>query len=82
LAKQCLIQPHHPPVNVLGGYRFPGAPTIALSPLPADDTVKRSDWTPCSPSVAVAEDLSIPDFLKRQPATLSESAECLLEAAE
>jgi hypothetical protein len=49
LAKQCLIQPHHPPVNVLGGYRFPGAPTIDLSPLPADDTVKRSDWKPRSP---------------------------------
>jgi len=26
-----------------------------------------SDWKPCSPSVPVAEDLSIPDFLKREP---------------
>jgi hypothetical protein len=29
LAKQCLIQPHRPPVNVLGGYRFPDAPNGA-----------------------------------------------------
>jgi hypothetical protein len=77
LARQCLIQPHHPPVNVLGGYRFPDAPTIDLSPLPADDTVKRSDWKPCAPIVAIADDLSIPDFLKREPAAVG-----ILEAAE
>ena len=28
----------------------------------------QSDWKPCSPSVPVADDLSIPDFLKREPA--------------
>jgi hypothetical protein len=67
---------------VLGGYRFPGAPTIDLSPLPADDTVKRSDWAPCSPSVPVADEFSIPDFLKREPAAVSESPEGLLVAAE
>jgi hypothetical protein len=82
LAKQCLIQPHHPPVNVLGGYRFPDAPTIDLSPLPTDDTVKRSDWKPCAPIVAIADDLSIPDFLKRAPVAVSESPDALLEAAE
>jgi hypothetical protein len=82
LAKQCLIQPHHPPVNVLGGYRFPDAPSIDLSPLPADDTVKRSDWKPCAPIVAIADDLSIPDFLKREPAVVPESPDALLEAAE
>jgi hypothetical protein len=82
LAEQCLIQPHHPPADVLGGYRFPGAPTIDLSPLPADDTLKRSSWTPCAPSVPVADDLSIPDFLKREPAAVSESPDGILEAAE
>ena len=34
----------------------------------------QSDWKPCSPSVPVADDLSIPDFLKREPAAVSESA--------
>ena len=41
-----------------------------------------SDWKPCSPSVPVADDLSIPDFLKREPAAVSESADGILEAAE
>jgi hypothetical protein len=31
LANQCLIQPHHPPVNIVGGYRFPDAPAAAQS---------------------------------------------------
>jgi hypothetical protein len=82
LAKQCLIQPHHPPVNVLGGYRFPDAPTIDLSPLPANDTPRRLDWRACSPSVPVADDVSTPDFLKREPAAVSESTDGILEAAE
>ena len=42
----------------------------------------QSDWKPCSPSVPVADDLSIPDFLKREPAAVSESPEGLLVAAE
>jgi hypothetical protein len=32
----------------------------------------QSDWKPCSPSVPVADDLSIPDFLKRDPAASPE----------
>jgi hypothetical protein len=60
LAKQCLIQPHHPPVNMLGGYRFPDAPTIDLSPLPTNDTPMRLDWRPCSPIVPVADDAASP----------------------
>jgi hypothetical protein len=35
----------------------------------------QSDWRPRSPSVLVADDLSIPDFLKREPAAVSESPE-------
>jgi hypothetical protein len=38
----------------------------------------QSDWKPCSPSVPVADDLGIPDFLKR----VSESPDGILEAAE
>jgi hypothetical protein len=82
LAKQCLIQPHHPPVNVLGGYRFPDAPAIDLSPLPTNDTPMRLDWRACLPIVPIADDLSIPDFLNREPAAISESPDGLLEAAE
>jgi hypothetical protein len=29
-----LIQRHHPPVNIVGGYKFPGAPVIDLAPVP------------------------------------------------
>jgi hypothetical protein len=43
---------------------------------------KPSDWRPCSPSVLVADDLSIPDFLKRELAAVSESPDGILEAAE
>ena len=27
---KALIQPHHPPVNIVGGYKFPGAPDVEL----------------------------------------------------
>jgi hypothetical protein len=82
-AAKCLIQPHHSPVNILGGYRFPNAPAVDLSPLPSiDDRPIPSDWKPCAPSVLVADDLSIPDFLKRESAAVSESPESFLEAAE
>jgi len=30
-AKGCLIQPRHPPINILGRYKFPGAPAVDLS---------------------------------------------------
>ena len=30
-AAKCLIQPYHPPVNILGGYKFAGAPAIDLT---------------------------------------------------
>jgi hypothetical protein len=27
---KALIQPHHPPLNILGGYKFPNAPDVKL----------------------------------------------------
>lgn len=55
----CLIQPHHSPVNLLGGYRFQDAPAIDLTPgsVPAPDL----------PPVLVEGDdpLAIPAFLVR-----------------
>ena len=54
----------------------------ARLPFPIDVTTQ-SRWEPCVPSVPVADDLSIPDFLKREPAAVSEfSPEGLLVAAE
>src|SRR5215469_8447550 len=44
----------------------------ARPPIPIDVTTQ-SRWEPCVPSVPVADDLSIPDFLKREPAAVSES---------
>src|SRR6516225_1953152 len=51
-------------------------------PRPPAPKEVQSDWRPCSPSVPIADDLSIPDFLKREPATFSESPDGILEAAE
>ena len=45
-------------------------------PIPIDVTVQ-SRWEPCVPSVPIADDLSIPDFLKREPAAVSESPEAV-----
>jgi hypothetical protein len=46
-------------------------------PRPPAPKEMQSDWRPRSPSVPVADDLSIPDFLKREPAAVSESPEGL-----
>src|SRR5206468_11241962 len=36
-------------------------------PRPPAPKEMQSDWKPSSPSIPVADDLSIPDFLKREP---------------
>jgi hypothetical protein len=56
-------------------------------PRPPTPKEMQSDWKPCSPSVPVADDLSIPEFLKRdpaarEPAAVSESPDGILEAGE
>jgi hypothetical protein len=63
-ARRALIKRKHPPVNVLGGYRFPGAPTIDLSPLPEPKWAVPSRWRP-SPAATDCPD--IPEFLRRRP---------------
>jgi len=56
-AADCLIQPHHPPVNALGGYRFPEAPAIDVRP---------TKFVATKPRTTVTRDgLDIPDFLRR-----------------
>jgi len=52
-----LIGPNDPPVNILGGYRFPGAPVIDLSPPKSAPIIAHN--------LPIPDDLSIPDFLKR-----------------
>jgi hypothetical protein len=44
-------------------------------PQPPAPKQVQSDWRPCSPGVPVADDVSIPDFLKREPAAVPESPE-------
>jgi hypothetical protein len=52
-----------PPVNVLGGYRFPGAPALDMSPIdPPPEWAIPSRWVPTGTG-AIAPD--IPDFLRR-----------------
>jgi hypothetical protein len=56
-AARCLIQPHHPPVNFVGGYLFPGAPAIGLSPT--------KTFASKPHAVVIDDDLDIPSFLRR-----------------
>jgi hypothetical protein len=57
------IKRRHPPVNVLGGYRFPNTPAIDMSPTdPAPEWAVASRWTPTGDGADV-EDIS--DFLRR-----------------
>jgi hypothetical protein len=65
--RRALIKRRHPPVNVLGGYRFPGAPVIDLTPIATPTWSMPSRWTP-SPTAVDCPD--IPKFLRRNPATV------------
>jgi hypothetical protein len=58
-AKECLIQPHHPPVNIVGGYRFPAAPAVDLSP------VKPASLKSVAPLEITGDGLDIPEILRR-----------------
>jgi hypothetical protein len=61
LGAKAQIQRHHAPVNVLGGYRFPDAPEIDLSPI--------ATAAPAPTARAVVGDgLDIPGFLLRRRA--------------
>jgi hypothetical protein len=61
--RAALIGPNDPPVNVLGGYRFPGAPEIELSTSVSQST---STSRSTSTSISIPSDLSIPRFLLRR----------------
>jgi hypothetical protein len=56
---KALIQPHQPPVNILGGYKFPNAPDVKLR------EEKEPGFALTASSTAPDDNLDIPDFLKR-----------------
>ncbi len=65
-ATDCLIQPHHPPVNVLGGYRFPDAPDIDATGAPIAGTMTIEEQTKLADLLKqIPADLTIPVFLRR-----------------
>jgi hypothetical protein len=61
-----------PPVNIIGGYRFPGAPKIDLSQPPAPAIA------PATPAIG---DDGIPSFLKRTVPAVSAIPERATEEA-
>jgi hypothetical protein len=56
---QALLQPHHPPINIVGGYKFPNAPDVKLR------EEKEPGFALTASSTAPDDNLDIPDFLKR-----------------
>jgi hypothetical protein len=56
-AEKCLIQAHHAPIDVVGGYRFSGAPQLAPHPTAVPNTL------------SIGEGLDIHEFLRRAPVT-------------
>ena len=56
---KALIQSHHPPVNILGGYKFPDAPDVKLR------EEKEPGFALTASSTKSDDNLDIPDFLKR-----------------
>jgi hypothetical protein len=83
-ARRALIKRRHPPVNILGGHRFPGAPELDLSPIvDTPEWAVPSRWKPITNALMV-DVPPIPEFLKRVPATprpvATEEADLMPEA--
>jgi hypothetical protein len=57
-----LVQPHHPPTNVLGGHKFAGAPEIDLSPIEPAAAAATSSPAVRALVATIPADLSIPNF--------------------
>jgi hypothetical protein len=63
-ARRCLFKRNTPPVNVVGGYRFPNAPEIDLS-LPTPESPIAKMPSTAEADLTIPDDLSIPAFLLR-----------------
>jgi hypothetical protein len=62
--QRTLIERHHPPVNILGGYNHPGAPVVDLAPnKPATSEVRQAK------ALFTDDRLDIPEFLLRSART-------------
>jgi hypothetical protein len=57
--ERAVIKRHQPPVNILGGYKFPDAPAVDLCPLASPAA--------SAPKPIVGDGLDIPEFLLRRP---------------
>jgi hypothetical protein len=63
-APTVLIGPHDPPVNVVGGFKFPDAPEIYFKSVTAIPVSEKPVLT-ATADLAIPENLSIPGFLRR-----------------
>lgn len=62
----CLIKRDDSPVNIVGGYKFPGAPAIDLNPRAARHDYTIEEQTRLAGLLKeIPADLSIPEFLRR-----------------
>jgi hypothetical protein len=67
--RRALIKRHHPPVNIGGGYKFPDAPAVDLSPIEsAQQWAPSSNWKPAGAGADVPD---IPEFLRREVSVAS-----------
>jgi hypothetical protein len=64
VAAAAVIKPRDWPIDLLGGYRVPGARRVDLSPIGASEWATPSRW---KPGGAGADAPPIPDFLRRHP---------------
>jgi hypothetical protein len=60
----CLIKRGDPPINIIGGHKFPGAPIIDLAS-PHQRPLQLQHLNDSRSQIS--DDLSIPSFLKREP---------------
>jgi hypothetical protein len=67
LAEKAEIKPHHPPVNIVGGYKFHDEPEIEFSSTP-------ETGIPSPPPARSDDAAGIPD-IRRRPAVLAASLE-------
>jgi hypothetical protein len=70
----CLIKRDGPPVNIVGGYRFPDAPVIDLNPIEPKSQVIALKPAATRPGLVIPDDLSIPAFLLRRQEPLAKAA--------